>query len=185
MVERPADIDRTDTPPGGPEVAEITRTDGQIVHPGIRYERTDVDYWLVLLVFVLAACIGSFLLLSVWWFFNDFSHRESAIKRSPFPLAPAPAADLPREPRLEQLDRMAGIERPNVYRRELAKEEILESLGPANEAGYVHVPIDRAMKAVVGKVSTAKQARPQAYKSNGLLDAGEPNSGRLFREGPP
>jgi hypothetical protein len=56
----------------------------------------------------------------------------------PYPLAPGPSTALPAEPRLEQIDRLEGVERPNVYKREEAKEGVLNRYGPTAEQGYIH-----------------------------------------------
>jgi hypothetical protein len=185
MPEPIPDIDRTDTPPGGPHVPETVLADGRVLHPSVRFEPRDVSYLGFLLVVVVAVYVISFTLLAVWWFFHHYGAHESAIKQSPFPLAPEPSNRLPREPVLEQIDRVEGVEKPNTYYREQSKEDVLNSLGPAGESGFAHVPIDRAMKAVAGQISSNKNARPKLDKSSGLLDAGAPNSGRIFREGPP
>ncbi len=179
------------TPAGGPDGAaapplpEIARPDGVPEHPSVRFERTDVSFLGFLLVLVAAATVAFILFTLVWWFFKDYNRRESEIKKSPFPLAPVPANGLPPEPRLEQLDRAEGVERPNVYRREEAKEEALREFGPADEPGFARVPIDRAMKAVAGRLPAEPGSRRRAAKSYGLVDGGGPNSGRLFREVPP
>jgi hypothetical protein len=182
MVEGP-------TPAGGPDAAapppDLARTDGRPVHPSVRYEPTDVNFLGFLLVLVVAAAVLFFVFTIVWRFYKELNNYESQIRRSRFPLAPAPAMRLPPEPRLEELDRAEGVERPNVYRREEAKEEALRAVGPADEPGFVRVPVERAMKAVAGKLPAEPGARQRAAKSRGLVDGGEPNSGRLFREGPP
>ena len=40
----------------------------------------------------------------VWGFFWRYNDHESAVKRSPYPLAPTPSMQLPAEPRLEQIN---------------------------------------------------------------------------------
>lgn len=169
--------------PAGPLLAEVHHPDGTIEHPSVRYEATDVRYRAILIVF--AAVLGIFALefYAVWQFFQNYNGYESAIKQSPYPLAPAPSGQLPAEPRLEQVDRMAKVETPNVYLREQSKEKILNSTGPTAERGFAHIPIERAMKLVVKQLPARKETKWGSVKDNGLVDSGESNSGRMFREG--
>jgi hypothetical protein len=85
---------------------------------------------------------------------------------------------------LEQLDRVAGLERSNVHVREESKEAILRSLGPTADEGFVHVPIERAMALLADKMPV-RPATPadQQRREGGLVDGGEPNSGRAFKRG--
>jgi hypothetical protein len=163
---------------------EIRHPDGRIEHPSVRSEKTDVSFrWIVSLLvgaMVLAAVIHYAVLL----FFYGYNDYQSELRKSPYPLAPAPSGKLPPEPRLEQLDRMEGIERANVYVREATKEAVLTSYGPTPEKGFVHVPIDRAIKHLVGKLPARKEQAESGRRDSGLVDAGEPNSGRIFRGRP-
>jgi hypothetical protein len=158
-----------DGPPAGPE------------HPSVQYERTDVRLGGVLVVIVAVGCLATFHYWIVWWFFNRYNASESAMKRSPYPLAPEPSMKLPAEPRLEQLERTSELQKEDVYVREKAKETVLNGLGPTDEPGYVHIPIRRAMALVVGRLPGGPEPPAGPAKNNGLLDHGEPNSGRLFR----
>jgi hypothetical protein len=76
---------------------------------------------------------------------------------------------------------MAGVEGTNVWERQLAKERVLHSYGKTDEDGFVHIPIQEAMTTLAEQLSKAKP--PEPAHSEGLLDAGESNSGRMFREG--
>jgi hypothetical protein len=170
-----------------PDAEEVRYPDGRIEHPHVRYERRDASLrWIIgigITAMALAALIHYVLLL----FFFDYRNYQDAIKRSPFPLAPAPSAALPASPHLEQLDRAAGIERPDVYEREAAKENVLHSYGATPEQGFVHIPIERAMEEALRENKLpARPERPanQTRRENGLVDSGESNSGRMFREKP-
>ena len=167
--------------PLGPQPPEVHYPDGRIEHPSVRFERQDVRFGGILLVILGAACLACFHYAIMWWFFNHRNAYEAAIKRSPYPLAPAPSVTLPVEPRLEQLDRAAGIERPNVFLREASKEKVLGSVGPTSEPDFVHIPIDRAMQLVIEHLPAQEQTPQRTVKDKGLLDGGAPNSGRLFR----
>ena len=63
-----------------------------------------------------------------------------------------------------------------------AKEKLLHSYGSTADKGFVQIPIEQAMKAVAGTLPVAKESsQGRAVKGNGLLEAGESNSGRMFR----
>jgi hypothetical protein len=159
--------------------------DGLLEHPQVRYERSDVQPRGVLIVMLAALFIGVLAFLGVWYFYQRFNAYESAIKQSPYPLATQPSTQLPAEPRLEQVDRLAGVETPNVFLREQSKEAILHSAGPTADKGFAHIPIERAMQMVADELPVRPQKKERGpVKDNGLLDSGAPNSGRLFREGP-
>src|SRR5947209_8344746 len=149
-------------------------------HDDVRFERTDVRLRGVLIVIAAAACVASFHYSIVWWWFGRYNNYESAIKESPFPLAEQPSMKLPAEPRLEQLDRMTG--RPtDAFPRLEAKEDVLNTTGPTDDPGFVHIPIKRAMAIVAGRLPADKAPPPGPPKNTGLLDEGEPNSGRVYR----
>ena len=86
----------------------------------------------------------------------------------------------PQKPRLEEVDRLAGIASENVYLRLAAKEEYLSRYGETAEKGFVHIPIRRAMETLAGHLPVRKE-QPAATKDNGLVDSGASNSGRMFR----
>lgn len=156
--------------------------DGRAQHPEIRYERRDVAFGPVVVGFLAAGILAVIHFAVIWGFFLQERSREAAIKQSQFPLAPTPSTELPPEPRLEQLDRLAGSNRPEAYPRMEAELEILQTYGPTQEKGYVHIPIDRAMELVVDQLQVRPaEERPAAGKDNGLVAGGRPNSGRRLR----
>ena len=154
---------------------------GGLQHAHVHYEHSDVSFrWIfVILLGVMVMAVITF--YAVLRFFYDYRDYEAAIHQSSFPLAPA-TPGLPPQPRLEQLNRMTKVEESNVYIRQQHKEEQLRSYGPA-EKGYVHVPIDRAIDFLANKLPVrAKQpTADQKRRADGLVDAGESNSGRVFR----
>src|SRR5579864_3053506 len=99
--------------------------DGRIEHPGVQYEPRDASFRGVVFVLVGLMCLASFHFYMVLWFYHSYSRYQTAIKKSPFPLAAGPSQELPREPHLEQLDRLEQIQRSNVYAREASKEQVL------------------------------------------------------------
>jgi hypothetical protein len=163
---------------------EIRHPDGRIEHPSVRYEPTDASFRAIALIVLAALGLGALILAAVLAFFYDYRRHQADIKQSPYPLARDPSTALPAEPRLEQIDRQAGVETPNVYERQASKEEILNSYGDAAEKGFVHIPIERAMKLLENKLP-ARAAPPaeQAKRSGGLVNGGESNSGWMFRKG--
>lgn len=165
--------------------AENPGHDGRSRNPEVRHERSDVSFRWIMGVLIGAAGLGVIIHFAVGWFFDDYRDYQARIKRSPFPLAPAPSDALPPAPRLEQLDRLAGVERSNVFEREASRERILNSFGPAAEEGFVHIPIDRAMALLANKLPARKApAAGQGKREDGLVDSGASNSGRMFRGKP-
>jgi hypothetical protein len=166
---------------------EIRHPDGRIEHPTVRYERSDASFLGTFFILLGALVFGVILLAAVLQFFYRYRDYQARIKQSSFPLAGSPSRPLPPPPRLEQIDRLAGIETSNVYDRESARLEVLDSYGPTSDAGFVHVPIERAIEALLERKTL--KSRPEApadqrRHSNGLVDAGESNAGRLFKGDP-
>jgi hypothetical protein len=119
----------------------------------------------------------------IWRFYWCQAGVTENVPQSPFPVAPR-STTLPPEPRLEQIDHMARKEKSNVVRRLSAEEKILNSRGPTADEGFVHIPIQEAIQAVAAEARAGKLPQRKSSPSannRGLLDAGEPNSGRVFR----
>jgi hypothetical protein len=165
-------------------VEEVHQSNGQPEHPEVQYERTDANFRAILFIILGTMALAALIQAAVLAFFYDYRDYQAEIKKSPYPLAPTPSTALPAEPRLEQVDRLAGVETPDVYQRMESKEKVLNSYGDTPEKGFVHIPIERAMKLLENKLPArpAPQAE-QVEKSSGLVDAGESNSGRMFRKG--
>ncbi|HZT81604.1 MAG TPA: hypothetical protein VFA26_15365 [Gemmataceae bacterium] len=170
-------------PAAQPEEGDGHHPPGEPFHPSVRYERADVKFRWVVGILVVSLVLAVIIHYVVWRFFVGYRDYQAEVKASTYPLAAAQSDTLPAEPRLEQINRLAGVERPNVYVREEAKEKILHSYGKAEGAGYVHIPIDRAMD-LLARQELGPKAQPsegQAKRENGLIYGGEPNSGRKFR----
>jgi hypothetical protein len=150
-------------------------------HADVRYERKDIRLSGLLWLIVAAICILVVLGFGIWHFYWWQAGTEQASKRSPY--GAAPSAQLPPEPRLEQIDRLAEGEAASVLTKLAAQEKALNSYGPTAEKGFVHIPIQQAIKAVAGKLPVKQRQRGEAAKDQGLIDAGESNSGRMFRGG--
>jgi hypothetical protein len=170
-----------DSPPV-PQEEEVHYPDGRIEHPRVRHEGSDINVQAILWVLLAALCLGALTLSTILRFHNRYAAYQDAIKRSSFPLSASPDDSLPKEPRLEQVDRMVGSNRPYVYQREQAKEELLHSYGRAAQEGFVHIPIERAMDILARKGLPTRDSASSSVKQNGLVDSGESNSGRMFRK---
>jgi hypothetical protein len=156
--------------------------DGPIEHPEVRFEPTDVSFRAIAFVLLGAAVVGVIIFVGVRFFFDGYRDHQAKIKASSFPLAEAPSTKLPKEPRLEQVNRVERIDRSDVYKREADKLKILNSYAPTEDEGFIRVPIDRAMEYLANKLPSRPEPSPdQKRRAGGLLDAGEPNSGRMFR----
>src|ERR1700685_190109 len=91
-------------------------------NPEIRYEVKDVRFRGVLIATVAGACIAALIIGLVYAFFRADTNRLALRRESNFPLAEHPSETPPPEPRLEQIDRVAGNQRENVFLSETAKE---------------------------------------------------------------
>jgi hypothetical protein len=167
---------------------EIRHPDGRIEHPSVRHEKSDASLRWVLGLLLGAMVLAVIIFGSISWFFHDYNAYQSNLRRSAFPLAPDAQKrleTLPPEPRLEQVDRLRGSEASNGFKREQAQQEILGSYGPLpGEEGFIHVPIDVAMKYLAGKLPARAEKTDAEAHDNGLVDGGQPNSGRMFRRKP-
>lgn len=182
LGDTPAPV--TAPPPPVTHAEEVRHADGRIEHPRVHFETRDANFRWVIGLILSALVFAAFTHWVLWVFFLRYDRYQSDIKKSPYPLATTPANGLPRGPRLEQVDRLAKDEQANVYVLEAKYEAELASYGTTPEKGYVHVPIDVAMDMLIDKLPARKEAPASDRKSAGLLDSGEPNSGRIFREEP-
>jgi len=149
-------------------------------NPEVRREPSDASLKWVL--WVLAAGIVAAVLLH-WWTWDLFEFlggRIGAGRQPGHALSQGPDQLEPREPRLEQVDRLAG--RAPDAAADAASESDVSRYGRGDAAGYVRVPIDRAMDRLAGTFPVRSAPPPdEARRAGGLVDAGEPNSGRAFR----
>ena len=155
----------------------------ELEHPSISYERRDVWFRWVLVVAIAGICVGTAIFALVYAFFRADTDRLAIRRESEFPLAEHPSNELPAKPRLEQVDRLAGVGSENVYLQQSAMEDQLGLYGETKEKGFVHIPIRRAMQSLAGHLPVRKEP-PGASQDNGLVDSGASNSGRMFRGAP-
>jgi hypothetical protein len=157
--------------------------DNKEPNSGARYERKDIRLrWL--LIFMVGVCCFAAVHYYVTWRFFWWQENAQEAKESPYPLRPTMSTKLPPEPRLEQLDRMAKVETSDVSKRLAAQERTLNSYGPTEEKGFVHIPIQQAIKAVAGKLPVRRESPAPTAKNRGLMEEGESNSGRVLRGEP-
>src|SRR5581483_12182278 len=140
MVEE----NRQHRPPDHPEEGNQPPPGG-LEHASVSYEHSDVNFRWILGLLIGAMILAAVVFYAILRFYHDYADYEASVKQSQYPLA-TDNGRLPREPRLEQLNRLADIEKGNVYLRQEAKEEALYSYGSiAGEGEYVHVAIEQAM----------------------------------------
>jgi hypothetical protein len=158
------------------------------VRPDNRYAERDVSFRAVVIVTIASCVIGVVIFFGVRGFY------WAAIKsdvRGDAALAPAdrpsdkPTEQLPPEPRLELLDRLQKTPAANVARWEQGEEKSLEKYGPSDEKGFVRIPLERAMDLTAGQLKARPASEVPKFRDKGLVDAGESNSGRVFRGAKP
>ena len=86
---------------------EIQHPAEPLENPSVRHERTDANFGRILSIFIGVAIFAVIVFSGMRLFFNEYRDHQAEIKKSPYPLAPGPSTALPREPRLEQVDRLA------------------------------------------------------------------------------
>jgi len=156
-------------------------------HADVAYETEDASFAWIAAITAGGAILAGVILYAVWLFFQDYRGYQAAIKTSPYPLGQAPAnpnQTLPQGPRLEQVNRLAGIEKGDVYLREEAQEKKLHQFARTAEQGYVRIPIEEAMRLVPRTLPARPESQADHHRENGLVDSGASNSGRMFREKP-
>jgi len=160
------------TPQRGP--IEIQHADGRIEHPSVARETTDIRYALVAVSIVLLGLALVGVTCGARWLIHLESRNDS--RRLPA------ADDLPMklsiQPRLEPFE--PQLPTANSFAADIqAMEGRLQSYGPTDEADFVHVPIEIAIQHVARQLQ--KPAAEREPKSRGLINAGDSNSGRVFR----
>jgi len=174
---------------GSDKAREVSDLDGRVEHPQSHFEPKDIDLRPIIVSLVAALGIIAGIYYGVWRFYWFQAQAREEVKRSRYPMASGPSTNLPPQPRLEQLDRMPAKER-DLFRggaatADLAADEkALHRYGPTSETGFVQIPIEQAIKAIAGTLPVANETSPGVH-ANGLLDAGQSNSGRMFRGWPP
>ena len=110
-----------------------------------------------LAIIAIVICFACFHSWAAWEFSEGLDARGDEEKRSQLASELRPSPSLPAEPRLEQLDLLAGVEGQNLNRRMAGNEATLDSYGPSDDEGFIRVPIDRAMDFLVGRLPVRKE----------------------------
>ncbi len=161
---------------------EATPTNEPAHNPQIRIEHSDASLKWVL--WILAGAIVAAVLIHVFVYL--FFHRwqmQLTMERQPLTPLPLQSSPLPPEPVLEQISRLEQTRPPHAAQMAYHLDQ-LRQYGPSDEKGYVQIPIDRAIEQISGKLpSRPMPPQDTMRRSFGLVDYGEPNSGRVFRKG--
>ena len=72
---------------------EVHHPDGGLEHPDVHREESDASFATILFLLLGAGIIGLFIFIGVTVFYTSWGARESAVKKSKFPLASAPSID--------------------------------------------------------------------------------------------
>jgi hypothetical protein len=140
---------------------------------GVSYERKDIRLRAFLIFLAGAACTVALLAFGIWQFYWAEESSQKAAKGSTEALAPV----MPPDPRLEQLDKLAGAEFANIDERLAAQEKTLNSTGPTTEKGFIHIPIQQAIDAVADKLPVREQLPSPAANKGGASKTGRPIQG--------
>jgi len=169
MVEQPAFVQNVQPAPG--------REPGRVQHEPSDLRLAPIVGIVALLAVAIALAAGSAWLLFI-------RHRRLGL-HLPWPTDSATSPiQLPNQPRLEAFEPQPGASE-TFAASEQAAEASLHAYGPTNELGFVHIPIEQAMRSLAKELSSQSQPEPLDPKSRGLIGSGDANSGRLLRGGSP
>jgi hypothetical protein len=155
------------------------------VRPENRFEVRDVRFRWVLLITVIGSLAGAGIFILVRGFYWAALQSSAGERATTFAPPEKPTNELPPEPRLELLDRLAKTPASNVSKWERGEEKSLETYSTTDEKGFVRIPLQRAMQLLADHLPARKAADRPKFKDRGLVDAGESNSGRMFRGAAP
>jgi hypothetical protein len=170
---------------------ETTPEGGHTANPEVSCEPRDVRLKPILVVLATALVAGVVIHAAVWLFFDGYRSRQDRAKASTFPLADVSSDALPKGPRLEQVKRLpppsgkGSTPSPEANKEdEQPSRQVRDGYGKTDEAGFVRVPIERAMDHLAGKLpSRPEPDADEQRRGGGLVASGESNSGRVFRKG--
>ena len=110
---------------------------------------------------VAGSCRRDRSVLGVWYFFRIEERRPGRATRVALSAGARPVTPCRRDPRLEQIDRMAGRHerrRPSNSWRKV--EGTCTVTGRPAEKGFVHIPIEQAMKPSPSNLPVRKRSPP-------------------------
>lgn len=151
------------------------------LHEDVQYEQAELSVNRVVAVLVgIAIVFTGVFLLDGWILVANTSDVDRASTPPNYSL---PAEPKPSRPHLEPLDYETAVA-SNVFGLQLEKEHVLHTYGTTSEAGYVRIPIDKAMKLSAIAMPVRQRGMEVPAKSFGLVGGGESNSGRKYSEAP-
>jgi hypothetical protein len=153
---------------------EPREPNGRVEHLDSPYEEKDIHLRPIFALLIATGCVFAIMFAIDWYFFHAQKRSEAREKESPYTFAPNGATGLPQPPRLDQIDRME--EQPGETDRLVEMERQLHSSGPTDEKGFVHIPIEQAMKEIVKHLPVRKEPTEKP------AHAGDSNSGRMLPE---
>ncbi len=151
-------------------------------HSNAAYERKDVNFGCILALIIVTGCTFAVMFALDWYFFHTERQIQSESKNSPYTRSSAGPPSLPPPPRLDQIDRMEMPPQKNYSARVAEMVRQLHSSGPTTEKGFVHIPIEQAMKDIVKQLPVRKQPSNEALRP---IHPGSSNSGRMLPGAPP
>jgi hypothetical protein len=150
------------------------------VHDELRYEEPDIGVGGIIAVLAGIAVLFVAVAAGCWWLLAR--NESEADRAAEAPQYSRPAERMPAAPRLEPLER--GEVAADTFVRQLDMERVLQSFGDTAEQGFVHIPIEQAMKLAVETMPARQDSERLPEMGFGLVGGGEANSGRLYSEGP-
>lgn len=162
-------------------MVEDTQLREHLENPAVQHEPSDMSLHWVIAILGSAVVLGAILHTLVFVFLQKEQRTAGATRKTQYPLTMPGKAALPPKPRLEQIDRLEAM--ASGAGKNVERMRVLNSFGSAKEAGFVHIPIDQAIKLIAGKLP-ARNEEPD-IRSNGLVGGGESNSGRVLRRQAP
>ena len=136
----------------------IQRSDGRLERPGVRFESGDIRFLPIVVTTLLLGATLGIAAGFVRWFLPGAARQGTSRQ----------AFQLPKQPRLELLA-------PPDLPQPLAEQK-LHHYGPVDEPGFVHIPIEQAMRVVATELQSS--AQPSAKIRTAA--SGDGNSGRLL-----
>ena len=149
-------------------------------HSEVEFETAGIRLPQILAILAGIGILFLVVLIATWRYFRPASPPDDQQLES----YDFPAEHLPRRPHLESLDDAYGARRVRAQGKERSLEQRLHTFGTTSENGFVHVPIERAMTAVIEKLSVKPVPREEVEKSFGLPGGGGTSSGRIFEKPP-
>jgi hypothetical protein len=130
---------------------------GQPHNPSVRHEPTDANFRWIMCIGVASLVLAVLIHWGLLEALFGYCAYQARIKESTFPLAEGQKQELPRQPLLEPLERLAPRGEVRAPARQPPEENQLDRYGPTPEEGYVRIPINRAMRLVEDQLPVEKQ----------------------------